>query len=208
MSPATIATLLAALAGAYLVGTFPTAQLVGRRLGFDPTTTGSGNPGASNTTRVGGARAGALVLAGDAGKGAFVAAVGLVADGRQLGWLLGAAAVAGHIWPATRGFRGGKGVATAAGVGLVCAPLGFLAMAVLFAVLVKLTGRAAIGSLVCAVLIPVVQVVLGHRPGEVAVGAAIAVAIVVRHRDNILRLRAGTESRVRDDTDDHLDGGG
>lgn len=208
MSPATVAPLLAALAVAYLVGTFPTAQLVGRRLGFDPTTSGSGNPGASNTTRVGGARAGALVLAGDAGKGALVAGAGLLIDGRQLGWLLGAAAVAGHIWPATRRFRGGKGVATVAGVGLVCAPLGFLAMAVLFAILVKVTGKAAVGSLVCAVLIPVVQVILDHRPGEVAVGAAIALAIVVRHRENIRRLRAGTESRVRDDADERPDGGG
>lgn len=201
MSPATAALLAVAVVAAYLIGTFPTAQLVGRRFGFDPTTTGSGNPGASNTTRIGGARAGALVLLGDAGKGALAAGIGVLVDGRPLGWLLGASAVAGHIWPATRGFRGGKGVATVAGVALVCAPLGFLAMAVLFGVLVKVSGKAAVGSLATVVLLPFAQVVLGHEAAEVAIGVALAVAIVVRHRDNIRRLLAGTESQVQAEGD-------
>ena len=63
---------------AYLIGTFPTAHLVGRRMGFDPMAAGSGNPGASNTTRLGGAKAGAMVLLGDAGKG--VVAAGLISS--------------------------------------------------------------------------------------------------------------------------------
>lgn len=180
----------------YALGTFPTAVLVGRRHGFDPTTSGSGNPGASNATRVGGKRAGALVLLGDAGKGALAAGLGYGVDGRTLAWFAGAAAVAGHLWPVTRRLRGGKGVATAAGVALVCAPLVALLLGVVFAVLVKVTGTAAIGSIALAVLLPIGVWSVGQRWIEVAVAAAIGVVVVVRHRTNIARLLDGSESVV------------
>lgn len=183
----------------YVLGTFPTAALVGRWKGFDPTATGSGNPGASNAARVGGVRAGAVVLLGDAGKGALAAGLGDVVDGRTLAWFAGAAAVAGHLWPVTRGFRGGKGVATAGGVAIVCAPLAALGLGVLFAVLVKVTGRAAVGSIVLAVLLPVAVAALGQRSIEVAVAAVLGVVVVVRHRSNIARLIDGSESAVRGD---------
>ncbi len=187
---------VAVIVASYLLGTFPTAVLVGRRLGFDPTTTGSGNPGASNSTRLGGVRAGAVVLLGDAGKGALAAGLGYVVDGRTLAWFAGAAAVAGHLWPVTRGLRGGKGVATVGGVGLVCAPLGALVLGALFAVLVKVTGKAAVGSIVACAAIPLVQLALGQTACEVGVGAALAAVIVVRHRTNIARLLRGEESGV------------
>ncbi len=187
----------AVVVAGYALGTFPTAVLVGRRQGFDPTTAGSGNPGASNVTRIGGARAGALVLLGDAGKGALAAGLGYAVDGRTLGWFAGAAAVAGHLWPVTRRLRGGKGVATAAGAGFVCAPIAAAAMAVLFAVLVKLSGRAAVGSIAMAALFPVGVALLGQSGVEVAVASAVAAVIIVRHRSNIQRLLTGSESRVR-----------
>jgi len=182
---------------AYVLGTFPTAVLVGRRRGFDPTTAGSGNPGASNTTRIGGRRAGATVLLGDLGKGALAAGLGLAVDGRLLGWVAGAAAVAGHLWPVTRRLRGGKGVATAAGASAVCAPLAFAPLALLFVVLVKATGRAAVGSIAIAALLPVAVAVIGRPGREVAVAAAIGAVVIVRHRENIERLRRGEESTVR-----------
>lgn len=181
----------------YALGTFPTAVLVGRRHGFDPTATGSGNPGASNATRIGGMRAGAVVLLGDAGKGALAAGLGYALDGRTLAWAAGAAAVAGHLWPVTRRLRGGKGVATAGGVALVCAPLAALALAVVFAVLVKVTGKAAIGSITLAVLLPIGVLAVGQRAAEVAVAAAIGAVVIVRHRSNIARLLDGSESVVR-----------
>ncbi|WP_436795042.1 glycerol-3-phosphate acyltransferase [Actinospongicola halichondriae] len=182
---------------AYSLGTFPTAHLVGRRLGFDPTTSGSGNPGASNTTRVGGAKAGALVLLGDAGKGIAAAGLGYAVDGRTLAWLAGAAAIAGHMWPITRKLVGGKGVATAAGVGLVCAPLGFLVLGAIFALVAKVLDMAAPGSILVAALMPVGVWALGQSGVEIAVAGAIGLAIIVRHRTNIRRLLDGTESNVR-----------
>lgn len=189
--------IVAVLLGAYAIGTFPTAVLVGRRMGFDPTASGSGNPGASNTTRIGGAKAGAIVLLGDAGKGVLAAGAGYLVDGRTLAWFAGAAAIAGHMWPITRRLRGGKGVATVAGVGLVCAPLGFLVFSVIFAVVVKLGGKAAIGSIVVAALMPVGVALLGQRAVEVTVAGVIGVVIIVRHQSNIRRMLDGTESRVR-----------
>ena len=191
------AAVLAVILVSHLVGTFPTAQLVGRRLGFDPTTAGSGNPGASNTTRLGGTRAGAIVLAGDAAKGALAAGLGYAVDGRTLAWFAGAAAVAGHMWPVTRRLRGGKGVATVAGVVAVCAPLGLVVLAAVFAAIVLVWGKAALGSLAVAVLLPVVAAASGHEAVEIAVAAALAVAIVVRHAGNIRRLLAGTETGMR-----------
>ena len=181
----------------YALGTFPTAVLVGRRLGFDPTTAGSGNPGASNATRIGGLRAGAVVLLGDAGKGALAAGIGLATQGRLLAWLAGAAAVIGHLWPITRRLRGGKGVATAAGAAVVSAPLAFAPLAVVFAVLVKLTGRAAIGSIAIAALLPLSVGLVGRPAPEVAVAAALGAVVIVRHRENIGRLARGEEGSVR-----------
>ena len=102
---------------AYLLGTFPTAIVVGRRVGRDPTAEGSGNPGASNTFRTMGRRAGATVLVGDVAKGALAAALGLLSGNRAVGVAGGLAAVLGHVAPATRRFRGGKGVATGRGHG-------------------------------------------------------------------------------------------
>lgn len=182
--------MIAAVVIGYGLGTFPTALLVGRRFGFDPTAAGSGNPGASNTTRLGGVRAGALVLAGDAGKGIVAAALGYAAGGRVGAWAAGAAAVAGHMWPVTRGFRGGKGVATAAGVGIVAAPLVFAALTVIFVVVVKVVGKAAAGSVTIAALLPFVLLVLRREPAEIAIATGLAVAVIVRHRSNLAEMRA------------------
>src|SRR3954469_10179562 len=107
---------------AYFLGTFPSASLVARRRGVDVTAEGSGNPGASNTFRLLGWRAGALVFGLDLAKGAIATAAGLAVAGHVGAFLLGAAAVLGHMLPATRHFRGGRGVATGAGVVAVVFP--------------------------------------------------------------------------------------
>jgi acyl phosphate:glycerol-3-phosphate acyltransferase len=114
---------VALIPAAYLLGMFPSAVIVARASRVDITTIGSGNPGASNVARVLGWRKGALVLVLDAAKGAIAALIGLLARGwdsgpadpRVAGYALGAAAIVGHVFPVTRRFRGGKGVATVTG---------------------------------------------------------------------------------------------
>jgi glycerol-3-phosphate acyltransferase PlsY len=177
----------------YLLGTLPTALLVGRRIGRDPTREGSGNPGASNVYRTAGAKAGAMVFAGDLLKGAAATALGWAVDGRTLALVCGAAAVVGHVAPITRRFRGGKGVATAVGMIVVLFPLLALAAAVVWAAVARLTRKASLASLVVTVLLPLAVAALG-RPGvEVAGVAAVAALVVIRHAGNIERLVHGDE---------------
>ena len=114
---------------AYLLGTFPSAALVARRRGVDVTAEGSGNPGASNTFRLLGWKAGALVFAMDVAQGRARGRVGLAVDGHRGAYILGVAAILGHVLPVTRRFKGGRGVATGAGVMFVLFPLLTLAMA-------------------------------------------------------------------------------
>jgi glycerol-3-phosphate acyltransferase PlsY len=178
---------------AYLLGTFPTAVLVGRRAGRDVTREGSGNPGASNTFRTMGRRAGATVLAGDVAKGALAAGMGLATGNRAIGVACGLAAVLGHVAPATRGFHGGKGVATGAGMALVLLPVPTLVLAVVWVVAVRVVGAASAGSVAVAVGFPVAAWVTGRPPGEVVAFAACGVLVVARHRENLERLRRGDE---------------
>src|SRR5690606_34718592 len=145
------------------LGTFPTGLLVGRRHGHDPTAEGSGNPGATNVARVAGRTAGLVVLLVDLAKGAIPAAVGLAAGGTLLGLACGAAAVIGHIFPATRHFRGGKGVATASGTVIVVYPWLSLIVGAVFMVTLAVTRRVSAASVAMAVALPVVLLV-GERP--------------------------------------------
>jgi len=178
---------------AYLLGTIPTAILVGRREGRDPTREGSGNPGASNTFRTMGRRAGAVVLAGDVAKGALAAGLGLATGNRAVGVACGLAAVVGHVFPITRGRRGGKGVATGAGMAIVLLPGVTLVLAAVWLVAVQVFRAASVGSVLVAVGFPLGAWLVGRPPGEVAAFAAGSLLIVLRHRDNLDRLRRGDE---------------
>lgn len=191
MSTVVIAALV--VVGAYVLGGFPTAALVGRRSGFDPAGAGSGNPGASNSFRLGGARAGVLVLIGDVGKGVIAAGSGLAVGGRGLGVAAGACAVVGHIAPILRRFRGGKGVATAAGMVAVLEPVAAIAGAIVWAAVAIVTRTAVLASIAMVVVVVGSIAVAGRPAWEVATLGGVAVLVVVRHRGNLARLRRGEE---------------
>lgn len=173
---------------AYLIGTFPSASLVARANGVDIRSVGSGNPGASNVTRVLGWRKGVWVFVLDAAKGALAAGIGLVADGRPAGYWLGAAAVVGHVLPIWQRFRGGKGVATGGGVFAVLSPYVFVTLVALWFVLSRLTKKASIASIIIVALLPVGVGIVRQEAWEVAATIGICVLVMARHLGNIRRL--------------------
>ena len=173
---------------AYFIGTFPTAQLIGRLVGRDPTAEGSGNPGATNMYRVAGRTAAATVLFGDLLKGVIPTGFGLLVGGRELAAAAGAAAIIGHIAPVTRRFRGGKGFATGAGVALTLWPLVALVGLLVWLGTFKLFKRSSLSALVTVALFPVGVWLRGRDMWEVVYAAVFGLVIIGRHHENIRRL--------------------
>ena len=180
---------LALIAGAFLAGAIPFGFLLARRRGVDIRAHGSGNIGATNVTRVLGARYGALVLVLDALKGALPTATALAAGADpRLVAATGGAAILGHCFsPFLRG-RGGKGVATALGVFVVIAPATVGVAVAVFAVVLAATRVPALGSLAGSAAIA--AGLLSRGGGPYAVLACVTTALLVyTHRTNLARLR-------------------
>ncbi len=187
---------IAWIVGAYLLGSFPTARLIGRRVGHDPLREGSGNPGATNVYRTAGWSAGVAVLVGDLAKGAVATGVAYGLAGREMAALCWAAAVLGHVAPVTMPWRGGKGVATAGGGAFVLYPIAATVLLVVFVVVVRRWRTSSIGSLVLAVALPTYVAIRGSPAREMACATAISVLVLLRHRANIGRLLRGEERSV------------
>ena len=188
-----VTAVLAVVVLAYLLGTFPSADLVARHYGVDVTKSGSGNPGASNVMRLIGWKAGVIVLVADAAKGALAAAAGLALDGHRGAYILGGAAVLGHVFPVWRKFKGGRGVATGAGVLLVVYPLITAGLAIVWVAIARGLHKASVASIVCAIAAPVLVVVVGGSALDIAVVSGVAVMIILRHGSNLRRLVRGEE---------------
>jgi len=202
MSPAAT---VALVAGAYLLGSVSFSVVVVKVMqGLDVRTVGSGNAGATNVMRAAGKKAGVAVLVLDVIKGMTAVAVPRVLDAPPA--VVGSAAVAvvlGHVFPVFFGFRGGKGVATSAGALGTLAPAAMAAGLAVFILVVLWKRYVSLGSMVTAVLFPLL-VGLGARlgwpeyggPWLVLASSAIALLVVLKHRNNLRRLRAGTEPRL------------
>jgi glycerol-3-phosphate acyltransferase PlsY len=184
---------------AWLLGTFPSALLVARAHGRDVTKEGSGNPGATNVTRLLGWRAGAVVLVCDFAKGAIAAGVGLVVGGRPGAYVLGVAAILGHTFPLYR--KGGKGVATAAGVLVVLYPLIVVGLAPVWVVIARVLHKASLASLVVTIAFPIAAALMGYALWELIVLGALAVLVIARHQANIRRLLRHQEMGVDSQTE-------
>ncbi len=189
-----------ALAG-YLAGSIPFAILVSRLMGLpDPRSYGSGNIGTTNVLRSGSRVAALLTMVGDAAKGwaaVLVArlAQALGADGEQLA-VVGLRAFLGHVFPVWLRFRGGKGVATAAGVLIALDWRMGLAVIVAWLAIALVTRYSSLAALVAAVVAPVAAwKFVGVGPVLAAV-VAMSVVLVLRHRVNIGKLLKGEESRI------------
>lgn len=183
----------------YLIGAIPTAYLAGRwSRGIDLREHGSGNLGATNTFRVLGARVAAPVMLFDVAKGFLPVAIFSRIDGLD-GWswplLYGAAAIVGHVLPVYMRFRGGKGVATGAGVFLAIAPLVVLPAVVAWLVLLKVSRMVSLASIGAALTLIVGLLVAEERPGVRWVGLSVALFVILAHRSNIGRIMRGEEHR-------------
>ncbi len=183
---------------AYLLGSVSTGVVVARVLGLqDPRETGSKNPGATNLLRYGGKLAAVLTLLGDIFKGVVAVLVArAVTDDAAILALTGLAAFVGHLWPVFFGFHGGKGVATALGVWLALNPaVGLLligtwiAMAVVF-------RYSSLAALTAAAVAPLYVAWRMPQPAYIAMMAIMSALLVFRHRANIARLLAGTETKI------------
>lgn len=194
----TVSTVALAIALGYLLGCIPFAVITSKLFGLaDPRSYGSGNPGATNVLRSGNKLAAILTLVGDALKGC--AAVWLVRAldmGDTAALLAGVAAFVGHVFPVTLGFRGGKGVATAAGVMLAAVPeSGLIALGIWVAVAL-LTRYSSLAALLAACSAPVSGLLYTGSSIVCGAFAAMAGLLIWRHSENIRRLMNGSETRI------------
>jgi acyl phosphate:glycerol-3-phosphate acyltransferase len=190
---------LLAVAAAYAVGAVPVGFLVARAFGAgDIRRQGSGNIGATNVLRTLGRLPAIITLVGDIAKGyAAVALAGRLGGDEPAVTAAGAvAAVVGNCWSVFLGFRGGKGVATGLGALLRLTPLATLAALPVFIVVTATTRFVSLASLLSAACVPFGALVLGAPRAYVIGALAVAVIVIARHRENIARLRAGTEHRL------------
>jgi acyl phosphate:glycerol-3-phosphate acyltransferase len=189
----------------YLLGSIPTGFLVAKARGVDIRAVGSGNIGAANTFRAIGKTAGIFVLVMDALKGYVAVEIcGLIlsllgvpqSDWENYRIIAGIFAVLGHNYTCWLGFKGGKGIATTGGIYLALAPLAVLIAFVVFILTVVITRYTSLGSILGAVIIPIV-VWLTHDNGMLRiVTIALGVLAILKHQANIQRLIAGTENKV------------
>jgi len=181
---------------AYLLGSIPTGFVVGSLSGIDIRRAGSGNVGATNVARVVGKAQGLLTLLGDVAKG-FIPAylayrLGLT---QAMTATVAFAAFLGHLYPVFLKFRGGKGVATALGVFLGLAPMAAVVLIFIFSCVAVASRIVSLASILAALCAPLAFWFFAYPPMLVWLSLLVGLWIIVRHRENIRRLLAGTEPR-------------
>jgi acyl phosphate:glycerol-3-phosphate acyltransferase len=193
--------ILLVIIGSYVVGSFPTAYLMGKLVkGIDIREHGSHNMGATNVIRVVGKIPGLITLVIDIIKGlAVIVAVGLIG-----GWwnlelariLAGLAVIAGHNWPVFLGFKGGKGVATSAGVFLGLVPKPLAAAVLIFAAVFTISRKVSLSSLLAVLFLPFLVWFFKEPKELLAFSIFVSAIIIIRHIPNIKRLLQGTEEKL------------
>jgi glycerol-3-phosphate acyltransferase PlsY len=180
----------------YALGSIPFGMVLARVMGLgNLREVGSGNIGATNVLRTGNKTAAFLTLVLDGAKGAVAVLLARAFAGEDAAQIAGLAAFLGHCFPVWLGFRGGKGVATFLGIILALAwPVG-LACCAAWAAGAGLSRMSSMGALVAAASSTFFMVFMGHA-GALLLGMVLTVLVFVRHKDNIKRIRAGTEPKI------------
>lgn len=203
MPPISLSTAWVPLA-AYFLGSIPFGLLIAKLRGRgDIREAGSGNIGAANVTRVVGVGAGVLTLLLDAAKGFLAVLLASRFTGGKVTWVMiaGIATILGHLFPVWLRFRGGRGVATGAGVFLMICPQAVAGAMVLWILVVAFWRYVSLGSIAAAAALPLLTYLLwapGHAPPlVVSIGVLLAAVLIIwKHRPNIERLLAGTEAKL------------
>jgi len=189
---------------AYLLGSIPFGLIFTRLFtSTDIRSSGSGNIGATNVARTAGKLLGAATLAGDMLKGAVPVWIAVALAGKQGDWpeffvsLVAFSSFAGHLFPLYMRFKGGgKGVATAAGCFFVISPVAGVVAVLMFTLMICLTRRVSVGSLSAAAILPLAMWKSTQSDLFTGCAGVVALAIFLRHRENIARLAKGEEPRL------------
>jgi acyl phosphate:glycerol-3-phosphate acyltransferase len=181
---------------AYLLGSVPFGLVMARLFSLgDLRQIGSGNIGATNVLRTGHKPAAALTLVLDAGKAGIAVLIARALIGEDAAQIAGFAAFLGHCFPVFLGFKGGKGVATFIGTMLALNWMVGLAVCATWLLGVALTRISSMGALTAAGLGPALMLMLGYSQGMV-LATALALLVFIRHKDNIKRIKAGSEPKI------------
>lgn len=181
----------------YLIGSIPFSLLVAKLMaGVDIRAMGSGNVGATNVLRTLGPKGAILALLGDAFKGFLAVWLGMIIGGSLLAAICGLVVVIGHCFSVFLGFKGGKGVATTAGLMLYLMPKLIVVLLVTFVIIAFLSRYVSLASITVATLFPVMIILFNFPLEYIIMGILLAIIVIYRHKENIERLRQGTESKI------------
>ncbi len=190
-------TIFYAIAIGYVLGAIPFSFVVGKYYGkIDIRTTGSGNSGATNVFRSLGKKAAAMAFAGDFLKGVAAVLVGMALWDYDYGILAGAGAILGHCYPATLKFKGGKGVATSAGVLLALNPMLIIYLFPVYVILLKISKIVSLSSIIIAAVTPILSYFMGMPDNFLRFALVASLFVIYRHKSNIQRLLAGEEKKT------------
>jgi glycerol-3-phosphate acyltransferase PlsY len=197
--------LIVALASAYILGSIPASYLIAKSMGgLDIRRHGSGNVGATNVLRTAGKLPGILALLSDVLKGVisvtllswFFHRFSIIQDYEGFRIIMGFMAITGHIWSAFMRFKGGKGVATTAGVILVLFPKAMAVVAIVFFLTVALTRYVSLGSLVASIILPITVAVYGYSIKAVIFCITLCMLSCYKHKSNIVRIINKEEPKI------------
>lgn len=181
----------------YLLGSIPFSYMVPKYLGkIDIRHHGSGNTGTTNVVRTLGLKLGAIAFVGDFLKGIIPALVGILLLGQVGGLIGGGFAVLGHCYPVWLNFKGGKGIATSAGILLIIVPKVFLALLFIQFFIIFTTKYMSLASISSAVLLPILSLIFGYSASTIYFSVGLGLFVIYRHRSNLARLIKGEEKKL------------
>jgi glycerol-3-phosphate acyltransferase PlsY len=182
----------------YLLGSIPSGLIAGKLIsGVDIREHGSGNLGGTNAFRVLGVKGGLIVTSADIIKGIIPAYIGLTWMGELGAIIAGSSAIFGHAYPLFAGLRGGKSVATGAGVFLVLMPYAIAIAAIVFFITLFTTQYVSLASILGALALVIASIVLKQSSWKIIVSILVVIFVIYRHRGNIKRLLYGTENKAK-----------